>query len=137
MASWFSYEYCTDIPATRNFYGKLIGLEQVWDEPDDVAFRHDCVQLSFHRVATVNHPTGWAFQPGWAFGQLVDTPATQRIRSISIALTPARFRGAVRRLQEAQVPQLRPAPFWVGYWSFVVRDPDGLTVELSDPESLA
>jgi catechol 2,3-dioxygenase-like lactoylglutathione lyase family enzyme len=135
MATWFAYEYCTEVSATRDFYGRLLGLTQIWDEPDNVAFRHDCVQLSFQRVDSLARPTGWAFQPGWCHGQLAELPATQNVRSISIALSPGRFLEAVARLQTAKVPQLRPEPFWVGYWSFVVQDPDGQTVELSDPES--
>ena len=135
MATWFTYEYCTDIAATRRFYGALIGLTQTWDEPDDVAFKHGTVQLSFQRVDTLDRPGGWAFQPGWSNGQLADAPPVSSVRSISIALSPAAFAAAIGRLQVADVEQLRTQPFWVGYWSFVVKDPDGLTVELTDPRS--
>lgn len=124
-----------DLAATRCFFGQLLGLEVVWDGADDVSFVHDCVQLSFTRVDSVPHPDSWAFQPGWIHGQLVDAPAAQHIPSLSIALQPEKFRGAVSRLQTAGVGTLRPEPFWVGYRSFVVRDPDGRTVELSDPLS--
>jgi catechol 2,3-dioxygenase-like lactoylglutathione lyase family enzyme len=132
MATWFSYEYCTDLGATRDFYGELLGLTQIWDEADGVAFRHDCVQLSFQRLESLERPSGWAFQPGWGHGQLADAPSTEHIRSISVALAPGSFRSAVERLRAAKVEALRPDPFWVGYWSFVVKDPDGRTVELSD-----
>lgn len=135
MATWFSYEYCTDIAATREFYGRLVGLDQIWDEPDDIAFRHGCVQVSFRRIDTLDRTDVWAFQPGWSHGQLPEAPATEPVRSISIALLPSGFRSAVTRLTTAGVRMLRPEPFWVGYWSFVVHDPDGLTVELTDPES--
>ncbi|MBB2894387.1 VOC family protein [Flexivirga oryzae] len=135
MATWFSYEYSTDIAATRHFYGELVGLEQVWDTADDIAFVHDCVQLTFHRVDSVEQPDDWAHQPGWADGQLPDAPATRPVRSVSIALPPAAFRDAVARLRAAGVKTLRPEPFWVGYWSFVVQDPNRLTVELTDPNS--
>lgn len=136
-ATWFSYAYCTDIAATREFYGRQVGLIQIWDEPDSVAFRHDRVQLSFDRVDTLARPTGWAFQPGWGHGQLPGAPETQQVPSTSLALEPQAFRGAVVRLRAAGVPALRETPFWVGYWSFVVRDPDGRTVELSDPTTPA
>lgn len=135
MATWFAYEYCTDIAATRRFYGELVGLTLIWDEPDDVAFRHDGVQLSFQLVDALVRPDGWAFQPGWSQGQLAEAPTTDRVRSVSIALSPARFQSAVARLQAAGVPALRSEPFWVGYWSFVVRDPDGQTVEITDPST--
>ncbi|WP_374929941.1 VOC family protein [Kytococcus sedentarius] len=137
MATWFAYEYCTDITATRKFYGELVGLPLIWDEPDDIAFRHGCVQLSFHRVDTLGRPQGWAFQPGWSHGQLPEAPTTEQVRSISIALPPAAFQSAAAKLKTAGVQALRAEPFWVGYWSFVVLDPDGQTVELTDPESPA
>ena len=38
-------------------------------------------------------------------------------------------------LKKAGVETLRTEPFWVGYWSFVILDPDGRTVELTDPKS--
>lgn len=137
MSTWFSYDVCTDIAATRRFYGELVGLEVVWEAENDVSFVHDCVQLSFTRVKTLQHPDSWAFQPGWSHGQLVDAPAAQHAPSISIALASLTFRNAVSRLQASGVERLRDEPFWVGYWSFVVRDPDGRTVELSDPASPA
>lgn len=133
MATWFTYEYCRDVAATAHFYGELIGLQQVWFEDDDVAFVHDGVQLSFTRTPDAPQADGWAFQPGWCHGQLPDAPPVLPVRSTSIALPPDHFRAAVARLQAARVRSLRPEPFWVGYWSFVVADPDGMTVELSDP----
>lgn len=135
MATWFSHEYCSDLGATREFYGELLGLSQIWDEPDAIAFVHDCVQLAFQRLESVERPAGWAFQPGWSHGQLADAPAAEHVRSISVAFAPDAFRAAVERLRVAEVESLRPDPFWVGYWSFVVKDPDGRTVELSDPLS--
>ena len=51
----------------------------------------------------------------------------------SISLSPEKFQHAVARLQQAGVEVLQPEPFWVGYWSFVAKDPMGQTVELSDP----
>lgn len=135
MPTWFAYEYCSDIAATREFYRDLVGLRQVWDEPDDIAFVHDCVQVSFLQLESVERPRGWAFQPGWGQGQVPDAPETEHVRSISIALPGADFRAAVGRLTAAGTEALRPEPFWVGYWSFVVRDPDGRTVELTAPES--
>ena len=135
MSTWFAYEYCTDIAATRDFYRDLVGLRLVWDESDDIAFVHDCVQLSFKRVGALERPKGWAFQPGWSHGQLPDAPLTEQVRSISIALKPVDFETAVSKLRTAEVETLRPEPFWVGYWSFVIKDPDGQTVELTDPVS--
>lgn len=133
MATYFAYEYTRDVPAAREFYGRLLGLDCIWDEPDDVAFVHGDVQLSFSHHPDAPVHADWAFQPGWCHGQLDDAPEVARIPSISIALEPGQFQAAVARLREAGTPALRPEPFWVGYWSFVVRGPDGRTVEVSDP----
>lgn len=135
MIKWFAYEYCSDVAATREFYRDLVGLELIWDEPDDIAFVHGSVQVSFRRDPSLKRPNGLAHQPGWAQGQLPDAPETQQVSSVSIALPPAEFRAAVDRLREAGVESLRAEPFWVGYWSFVALDPDGRTVELADPTS--
>lgn len=134
-ATWFVYDYCRDAAVMRRFYGDLIGLSVVWDEPGDVAFLHDGLQLSLTAFPDVPVREGWAFQPGWGHGQLEGAPAGAPVRSMSIALGPHQFREAVARLSAAGVTRLRAEPFWVGYWSFVVRDPDGTTVELSDPTS--
>ena len=135
MATWFTYEVCTDVHATQRFYGELIGLTQTWEDEGSVAFEHDCVQVSFQHVDVIERRPGWSFQPGWANGQLQDSPVTHTDPSISIALSPAAFAQAVDRLRASDVERLREEAFWVGYWSFVVKDPDGRTVELSDPVS--
>lgn len=135
MATYFAYEYTRDVPAARDFYGRLLGLATVWDQPDDVAFLHGDVQLSFTHAPDAPRYEDWAFQPGWSHGQLPDAPPVRHVPSISIALDAQQFRAAVARLRAAGAPALRPEPFWVGYWSFVVRGPEGRTVELSDPHS--
>ena len=134
-ATWFAFECCTDVQATKKFYGDLLGLPQIWDEEDSLAFRHDCVQLSFMQGTPRRATERWAFQPGWSYGQLPEAPPTQKVGSLALAMEPGNFLKAVDRLQAAAVESLRPEPFWVGYWSFVVKDPDGTTVEISDPHS--
>ena len=65
MATWFSYEYSTDIAATRHFYGELVGLEQVWDTADDIAFVHSVLAKSnVHGPATFMQNTGFIL-PGF------------------------------------------------------------------------
>lgn len=77
MATWFHYDYCRDVAAMREFLVEDIGLQLVWDEPDNVAVVHDDVQLDFTLDVTAPlPPPGWAFQPGWANGQLPDAPPT-------------------------------------------------------------
>lgn len=135
MATYFVHDSTHDVAATRRFYGDLLGLKLLWDADDVVAFEHDGVQISFGHAPDAPIFDGWAFQPGWCLGQLDGAPPVTRQRSCSFALGPDAFREAVTRLQDASVEALRPEPFWVGYWSFVVRDPSGATVELSDPQT--
>lgn len=134
MASWFVYETCRDLAATRDFWAGQLGLPLVWDEPDSIAVEHRGLQLSFIH-GEVDEPGAWAFQPGWCHGQVTPVPPVEHKRSTSVALDPDHFRKAVARLRSTGATCLWSEPQWVGYWSFVVRDPDGRTVELSDPDS--
>ena len=132
--AFFIYTRSNDLAASRRFYRDLVGLEQIWDEPDSIAYAVDeVVQLFIGLDGQAIPVEGWSFQPGWVFGLEVDPVPAYTAASWSIALSPNAFRTAVDRLQEAAVEPLRPEPFWVGYWSYVVRDPMGQTVELSDP----
>lgn len=134
--AFFLYTRSNNIAASRRFYSDLLGLDQIWDEEGDIAYLvGDTVQFSvgYDPDATADHE--WAFQPGWVFGLGLD-PSPRRARaSWSIPLLPQSFRSTVARLQEAGIAALRPEPFWVGYWSYVVKDPMGQTVELTDPFS--
>lgn len=133
---FFLYTRSNDIAASRRFYTDLVGLEQVWDQPDSIAYGiDDAVQLSVDHDPEASAAPDWSFQPGWGFGLNIDPVPRHAPASWSIALSPERFTGAVGRLQRAGIEALRREPFWVGYWSFVVRDPMGQTVELSDPFS--
>lgn len=130
---WFAHEFSSNIAATRAFYHGLVGLPLVWDEPDSVAFVHGSAQIAFTEASDFEPAEGWALQPGWGAEQIAVADELVKVRSWSIALAPQQFRNAVDRLIAANVPRLWPVPRWVGYWSFVTRDPNGTTVELSDP----
>lgn len=133
---FFLYTHSSDLGASRRFYSDLIGLDQIWDELDDIAYLvGDTVQFSIGHDPEARVVDEWAFQPGWVFGLGIKPNPTRMHASWSIPLLPESFANAVARLQVAGVFTLRPEPFWVGYWSYVVRDPMGQTVELSDPVS--
>lgn len=132
---FFLYTSSNDVAASRRFYADLLGLPLIWDEPDAVAVLAGGVQFSIGHDPDAAPATGWSFQPGWGYGLELADPPPLGAASWSIALDPDAFDAAVERLRTAGVPRLRAEPFWVGYWSFVVRDPMGATVELSDPAS--
>ena len=133
-STFFFYTGSNDVAASREFYSTLIGLDQIWDEVDDVAYRIDGrVQFSIRYDQTAAVIDGWSFQPGWVFGLGVEPIPSSSSVSWSVALSPEAFNSAVTRLQDAGTTSLRPEPFWVGYWSYVVKDPMGQTVEISDP----
>lgn len=136
--AFFLYTRSSDVEASRRFYSELLGLHEIWHEAGmDVSYKlgDDAVQLSIEYDADTPRATQWASQPGWVLGLGVEPRPRRATASWSIALEPSHFRGAVARLRDAAVEALRPEPFWVGYWSFVVKDPMGQTVELSDPHS--
>ena len=142
---FFLYLRSDDLAAARGFYTDLLGLEQIWDEDDSLAYAiGPSVQLYIgaevagtETARAEGEAPPWSFQPGWAHGLGIDPRPAHASASWSIALAPEEFTAAVARLQAAQVPALRPEPFWVGYWSYVVHDPMAYTVELSDPVSPA
>lgn len=132
-STFFLYTGCNNIAASRAFYSDLIGLDQIWDDADLIAYRIDGgIQFSISHDSNATISDEWAFQPGWAFGLGIEPRPRSARASWSIPLSPEAFRGAVARLQDAKVDALRPEPSWVGYWSYVVRDPMGQTVELAD-----
>lgn len=136
---FFLYARAGDLTRARCFYTDLLGLEQVWDTDDSLAYLiGPTVQLYIgHQDTDGAREPGWSFQPGWVHGLGVQPAPGHAAASWSIVLPPEHFRAAVARLRAAKVEALRSEPFWVGYWSFVVRDPMGYTVELSDPASPA
>ena len=134
--AFFLYTRSNDVAASRRFYSDLVGLDQIWDEEDDIAYLiGDAVQFSIGYDPDSTAEKGWTFQPGWVFGLGIDPIPRHASASWSIPLSPRSFVSAVARLQDAGVAALRPEPFWVGYWSYVVKDPMGQTVELTDPVS--
>lgn len=136
--TFFLYTRSNDIVASRRFYTELLGLHQIWDEPGTIAYViGDGVQFLVAHEPEAPVQQGWAFQPGWAHAPGIEPVPHHAAGSWSIALDPGGFAAAVRRLRQAAVPALRSEPFWVGYWSYVVRDPMGQTVEISDPVSTA
>ena len=122
--------------SSRRFYSDLLGLDQIRDEVGDIAYVvGGTVQFSIGYDPDATAANEWAFQPGWVFGLGIEPSPRRTPASWSIPLSPESFLRAVARLQAVGIAALRPEPFWVGYWSYVVKDPMGQTVELTDPVS--
>ncbi|MHA7274627.1 VOC family protein [Arthrobacter sp. TMT4-20] len=134
--AFFLYTRSNNVEASRRFYSDLLGLDQIWNEEGDIAYLiGGDVQFSISDDPTATADKDWAFQPGWVFGLEIEPRPKRTHASWSIPLSPEAFRSAVARLQNARTVALRAEPFWVGYWSYVVKDPMGQTVELTDPIS--
>ncbi|SHJ44816.1 Catechol 2,3-dioxygenase [Tessaracoccus bendigoensis DSM 12906] len=132
---FFVYTRCNDLNSSRRFYTELIGLKQIWDDDESLGYLVGPAQLSVFLDPASTATPHWSFQPGWGYGLSVESRPPLAAASWSVELSPEAFRDAVDRLRTAGVTAWRREPFWVGYWSYVVRDPMGQTVELSDPLS--
>ena len=123
--------WCADVEPVRHFYSDLLGLPETLYRNDDQAgwltYLVDGVQLVFMRGA---HPpaveTEFASQPGFeggtkeVFSWLFSTPSQ------------AEFDAIVERLKAAGVPRLHDeALVNTGASQFIVRDPTGMTVEVT------
>lgn len=136
-STFFLYTGSSNIAASREFYSDLIGLQQIWDKTDHIAYKvAGGIQFSISYDSTATFIQEWSFQPGWAYGLGIEPSPRSARASWSFPLHPTMFHSAVERLQQANVEALRPEKFWVGYWSYVVKDPMGQTVELADPVTI-
>ncbi len=123
---FFLYIHCNNLSEMRRFYTKLIGLSEIYASDQAVGYHHGSVQFTI-LSATEDLPVTqkWHRQPGWS-GGVVPTPSWSFEFS-----DPAFFRDMIERLCGARVRSFDAVPQWVGYWSFVVKDPAGNTVELT------
>jgi len=126
---WFLYLHANDVDASRTFYRDVIGLPEVFRSPegDVVGFRAGDVQLTVAHHDGPAEPIDWAGQLGWEGG-------AAGVPSWGVELDSAGFVRAVAAASAHGSRTRWPAPHWVGYWSFPVRDPMGNTVEISTPD---
>ena len=126
---FFLYTYCNELEAMRAFYTELVGLDEIFYAPGDdggLGYHHGDVQFTVLAAAEpLPVATAWARQPGWSGGEGLAPSWSFQLASLDA------FRAAVTRLAAADVPRLDDRPQWRGYWSYVVRDPMGHTVEVT------
>ena len=125
----FTYLFTNNIEEMKLFYQSVLGLELIWDETDDIAFKIGDHQLSvtFHKEFVV--PSAhFAIQPGWQGG-------THPRTSWSIAYDASSFKNTVKKLSENRVKSYYRTPQWKGYWSYPVLDPMNNTIEITCSDS--
>lgn len=121
----FTYLYTDNIKEMRKFYGSLLGLDLIWDEIDNFAFKIGTHQLSIICHEAFELPSAhFAMQPGWEGG-------THPRTSWSLDYDSINFKKVIRQLSENGVRSYYATPHWSGYWSYSVLDPMNNTVEVT------
>lgn len=122
----FLYLHTNNLAAARSFYSDLLGLDEFYGSVEDgtIGYRIGTLQLTLALHSDALPVEGWSAQLGWQGG---DSPAP----SFGIEMERGAFHRTVRSLMAAGTPAWFTEPRWVGYWSYPVKDPAGLTVELS------
>jgi predicted enzyme related to lactoylglutathione lyase len=125
---FFLYLHCDDVASMREFYSRLVGLDEIFFEggPEVLGYHIGDMQFTILPMSgTPEAAQDWHRQPGWAGGT-----ATRPSWSIQLESLEA-FRAAVRRIQETGSSTYHERTQWQGYWSFPVKDPMGNTAELT------
>ena len=126
----YIYRWCDDLSAMRNFYTRLIGLDEgVFTDTEEYGFieykSNDLRMFILRGTEIEPQEPGWAKQPGYLKGDLERT-------SYTIKVPETKYVDVVRRLQEANVKSFQEKPTWLQdeYWSYIVQDPMGVTIEV-------
>lgn len=125
----FTYIFTDDIEKMKWFYGDLLGLELIWNQDDDIAFKILDHQFSikYHKDFRGQAPK-FAIQPGWQGG-------TEPRTSWSINFDAVSFEKTVNLLVHHNIESYFQEPQWKGYWSFPVLDPMNNTIEITCSDS--
>ena len=122
----FLYTFCRDVAAVRRFYTEGLGMQEQCVSEQWVCYECEGMQLMFFKDE--DFPAvrkTFSAQPGGGGGQ-DPTP------SWSILIPEADFADTVGRLQALKAPANMASPKFLqdSYWSYVVLDPAGNTVEV-------
>lgn len=127
----FTYLFCDDLAAMKTFYGRVLGLDQIWEDEGSIAFRIGDHQLSVTLDDQVEPgPAKFSRQPGWEGG-------TEPRTCWSLECDSEDFRSIVRASKAAAVRSFVVDPVWRGYWSYPLLDPMNNTVEVTCSEESA
>lgn len=126
----YVYRWSDDLEEMRRFYTELIGLQEISNSVEEehgyVAYK--CVGFTLYilRGKEVRpEMSGWTKQIGREGGTIERT-------SYTIRVPESAFRDTVTRLRKAGVQSLHEMPKWFHneYWSYIVQDPMGATIEV-------
>jgi len=67
---------------------------------------------------------GWSRGPVFRDGNMFDISWTLREEDLEVYIK------TVKRISSSNSPKFYKEPQWVGYWSFIVKDPMGYTLDL-------
>lgn len=128
MRFGFTYIHCNDLKSMKEFYGGILGLQQIWEDESSLAYRIGDHQLAITLVTGLETPAAeFASQPGWQGGTAART-------SWSLECKRADFERIVAAARDAGIRSWTDEPQWVGYLSFPLLDPMNNTIEVTCPE---
>ena len=121
------FRWCNNVDVMRGFYSDLLGLKETF-------YRNDAehgwltyqagTQIVFMRgTQPIDMVTGWAEQPGYAGGQT-------QVDSWLITFSKTDFESLKQRVENSNIEQLAGDGIDSSR-QIIVRDPMGVTVELS------
>jgi catechol 2,3-dioxygenase-like lactoylglutathione lyase family enzyme len=137
----YVYMFCNDILTIRHFYTDLLGMNEVAydDKSGWLNYKCDGFYMMFFKTEKDKIPVEerWAYLPGPG-----ERPGDIDVISITVLIPEEDYKETVKRLLTAGVPLRSKVPEWMqyNYWGFIVKDPMGMTVEVTtvpkeNPES--
>ncbi len=124
----FLFNFANDLAKMRNFYGELLGMQEVdySEEYGYLMYQCEGLQVVFFKpkkeVAVLEE---WADQPGYEGGELA-------VSSIAVEIPQKAYPEVLNCLRQAGVKMLKDKPEWRmdSYWGLSVMDPMGTTLEV-------
>jgi catechol 2,3-dioxygenase-like lactoylglutathione lyase family enzyme len=122
----FTYIFCTNLEAMRNFYTQILKLNEKWyEESNSLAYLNGGHQLSITQDIHLEIPDkSFSIQPGWEGG-------TNHRVSWSLECDEGDFNDIIKVVTESNIVKYNEKPIWKGYWSFPILDPMNNTIEIT------
>ena len=122
------FVHCTDISLMRTFYSDILKLDESFYSEE---YKHLVYKLSVSPEITMvimesveaQSNTKWDNGPVFREGSGYGLSFTLRVEDMD------EFRTIVEAIR-GNYDHFYPTPQWVGYWSFMVKDPMGLSIDV-------